>query len=291
MFNTEPILKLFAMLFAITALSACATIQEYWTDDQKVALSPKTYTVNKGDTLYSIAWLYELDYRRLAQWNDIKAPNYLIYPGQQLRLDIPEPATEPEPESESEPEPESESEPEAKQTAAKTSRLSEWQWPLNKPEVKALSGSNALLMKGKPSEAVRATAAGVVVYSGFNLKHYDGLIIIKHDGDIFSVYGNNKVLLVVERERVAVGQEIARLPASQADANLYFEIKHRNKSLKAVNYLPALKIGLLEKYFMHRRGGRTYKSAPTGGLGNYVAHSDWIFATPAFFQQPKISTR
>ncbi len=283
MFNTEPILKLCAMLFAIAVLSACATTQEYWTGDDKVASSPKTYTVDKGDTLYSIAWLYELDYRRLAQWNDIKAPNYLIYPGQQLRLDIPEPATEPEDEPESEPE--------AKQTAAKTIRLSEWQWPLNKPEVKALPRSNALLMKGKPSEAVRATAAGIVVYSGFNLKHYDGLIIIKHDGDIFSVYGNNEALLVVEKERVAVGQEIARLPASQADANLYFEIKHRNKSLKAVNYLPALKIGLLEKYFMHRRGGRTYKSAPTGGLGNYVAHSDWIFATPAFFQQPKISTR
>ncbi len=228
MFNTEPILKLSAMLFAITALSACATIQEYWTDDQKVVLSPKTYTVNKGDTLYSIAWLYELDYRRLAQWNDIKAPNYLIYPGQQLRLDSPEPATEPEPG--------------VKQTAAKAIHLSGWQWPLNKPDVKALPRSNALLMKGKPSEAVHATAAGVVVYSGFNLKHYDGLIIIKHDGDIFSVYGNNEALLVIERERVAVGQEIARLPASQADANLYFEIKHRNKSLKAVNYLSDLTI-------------------------------------------------
>ena len=228
MFNTNPLLKLCAMLLAIATLSACATVQEYWTDDDRVVSSPKTYTVNKGDTLYSIAWLYELDYRQLARWNDIAAPNYLIYPDQQLRLDAPESAAEPELK--------------IKQPPAKAIRLSGWHWPLNKPEVKALPRSNALLMKGKPSEAVRATAAGTVVYSGFNLKHYQGLIIIKHDDDIFSVYGNNEELLVVEKERVAVGQEIARLPTTQDDANLYFEIKHRNKSLKAVNYLPGLKI-------------------------------------------------
>ena len=228
MFNTNPLLKLAAMLLAIATLSACATVQEYLMDDDQVPLSPKTYTVNKGDTLYSIAWLYELDYRQLAQWNDIKAPNYLIYPDQQLRLDAPASVVA--------------SEPEAKQTVTKAASLLGWQWPLNKPEVKALPRSNALLMKGKPSEAVRATAAGIVVYSGFNLKHYQGLIIIKHDDDIFSVYGNNEKLLVVEKERVAVGQEIARLPTTQDDANLYFEIKHRNKSLKAVNYLPDLKI-------------------------------------------------
>ena len=228
MSNADTLLKLFAMLLAIATLSACATVQEYWTDDDEVALPPKTYTINKGDTLYSIAWLYELDYRQLAQWNGIEAPNYLIYPGQELRLDAPASDAEPQPETQ--------------QMATKTIRLSGWHWPLNKPEVKALPRSNALMMKGKPSEAVRATAAGTVVYSGFNLKHYQGLIIIKHDDDIFSVYGNNEELLVVEKERVAVGQEIARLPTTQDDANLYFEIKHRNKSLKAVNYLPDLKI-------------------------------------------------
>ena len=218
------LVKLSAMLFAIAALSACAINQEYWTDNYKATSPPKTYKVNKGDTLYSIAWLYGLDYRQLAQWNDIKAPNYLIYSGQQLNLAAPE------------------SKPEAKQTDTKEIRLSGWRWPLNKPEVKTLPRSNALLMRGKPSEAVRATAAGVVVYSGFNLKHYGGLIIIKHDNEIFSVYGNNEELLVAEKERVSVGQDIARLSASQDDANLYFEIKHRNKSLKAVNYLPDLKI-------------------------------------------------
>ena len=89
MCNIRTALVLSVILFIVVALSACSTVQEYWTGDGNVRLTPKTYTVNKGDTLYSIAWLYALDYRQLAQWNDIKAPNYIIYPDQRLRLSAP----------------------------------------------------------------------------------------------------------------------------------------------------------------------------------------------------------
>ncbi|WP_192034885.1 peptidoglycan DD-metalloendopeptidase family protein [Halomonas sp. YLGW01] len=44
-----------------------------------------TYTVERGDTLYGIAWRYEMDFRDLAQLNGITPP-YRIQPGQQLRL-------------------------------------------------------------------------------------------------------------------------------------------------------------------------------------------------------------
>ena len=46
---------------------------------------PVTYKVRSGDTLYSIAWRYGLDYHVLARWNGIKRP-YTIYAGQTLRL-------------------------------------------------------------------------------------------------------------------------------------------------------------------------------------------------------------
>lgn len=42
--------------------------------------------VMTGDTLYSIAWRYGLDYRELARWNQIAAPNYPVEPGQRLVL-------------------------------------------------------------------------------------------------------------------------------------------------------------------------------------------------------------
>ncbi len=46
---------------------------------------PYYHTVKKGDTLYSIAWKYGLDYKQIAYSNHIKPP-YRIYTGQKLRL-------------------------------------------------------------------------------------------------------------------------------------------------------------------------------------------------------------
>ena len=46
---------------------------------------PATYTVRKGDTLYSIALEHGQDYKELAEWNGIQAP-YTIRIGQILRL-------------------------------------------------------------------------------------------------------------------------------------------------------------------------------------------------------------
>lgn len=57
--------------------SACAPGVKDW--------NPQDYTVKKGDTLYSIAWRYEKDFRDIARWNDISSP-YAIYPGQRLRM-------------------------------------------------------------------------------------------------------------------------------------------------------------------------------------------------------------
>ncbi|MBN4052970.1 peptidoglycan DD-metalloendopeptidase family protein [Gammaproteobacteria bacterium AH-315-K14] len=43
------------------------------------------HRVEKGETLYSIGWIYGYDYRQIASWNDIAAP-YELNPGQHLRV-------------------------------------------------------------------------------------------------------------------------------------------------------------------------------------------------------------
>jgi len=53
--------------------------------DRSTRWDPQAYTVRKGDTLYSIAWRYEKDYRQIAAWNNI-GPPYAIYPGQRLQM-------------------------------------------------------------------------------------------------------------------------------------------------------------------------------------------------------------
>ncbi len=50
---------------------------------------PEFYTVQRGDTLYSIALDHGLDYKEVAEWNGIGDPN-VIRSGQALRLRAPE---------------------------------------------------------------------------------------------------------------------------------------------------------------------------------------------------------
>lgn len=57
------------------ALSACSN--QRW--------DPSDYPVSSGDTIYSIAWKYELDPFELARWNNLTSP-YRIYPGQRLKM-------------------------------------------------------------------------------------------------------------------------------------------------------------------------------------------------------------
>ena len=90
--------------------------------------------------------------------------------------------------------------------------------------------------------ALDSAAAGRVVYSGFGLKHYQGLVIVRHAGDFFSAYGGNDRLLVREGDEVAAGAPLgllARESVYARGAALYFEIRVRGRAVNALRYLPA----------------------------------------------------
>ena len=52
---------------------------------QPQSLKVNTHVVARGDTLYAIAWRYNLDYKNLAKINGI-GPPYSILPGQKIHL-------------------------------------------------------------------------------------------------------------------------------------------------------------------------------------------------------------
>jgi lipoprotein NlpD len=58
-----------------TTLTSCARNGKSW--------NPEDYTVKSGDTLYSVAWRYELDVENLAAWNGMHASD-LVKAGQRL---------------------------------------------------------------------------------------------------------------------------------------------------------------------------------------------------------------
>ena len=70
----ESVVFLCAAL-ACVALTACSTHGVNW--------DPDDYTVKSGDTLYSIAWRYEIDPEQLSAWNNIDSSN-LIKAGQRI---------------------------------------------------------------------------------------------------------------------------------------------------------------------------------------------------------------
>ncbi len=66
---------LFAGILATFFLAACSSSGKRW--------NPDDYTVKSGDTLYSIAWRYEIDADEFAAWNGLRNST-LIKPGQRL---------------------------------------------------------------------------------------------------------------------------------------------------------------------------------------------------------------
>ena len=206
---------------------------------------PGTYTVRRGDTLYSIAFRHKLDWKEVARWNRIGG-EYVIYPGQTLRLYPPgrsaasassqsigprggqtsRRASVP-PKARPTPKPPTTSPP--RQRAIPAGPPVQWQWPVSGGSATLTSrpnGGHGLMIVGKLGEAVRSAGGGRVVYTGSGLLGYGQLIIVKHNESYLSAYGHLQSVTVEEGDAVAAGQRIATMGnGPQGSPLLYFEIR------------------------------------------------------------------
>ncbi len=224
------------------------------------------YTVQRGDTLYSIAWRHGLDFRALARANGVPAP-YRIYPGQQLRLAAaPAPATapvnRPAPKPAPQPRPplvEAATKPPvsappvtkpsspggttspAATPAPQLGAVTAWRWPTEGRVVRGFSSSvhKGIDIGGNRGQAVNAVADGVVVYAGTGIVGFGELLIVKHNDTYLSAYGHNDRLLVAEGASVRAGQRIADMGSSGTDTvKLHFEIRRAGKPVDPIGLLP-----------------------------------------------------
>ncbi len=242
------------LLLALGACSAphrAAPVVDRYNPSEK---PPPYYIVSRGDTLFSIAWRYGFDVKRLANANNIRAP-YTIFPGQAIMLkeryaapSAPKTVAGKSVSSPSVKTPTPTVKPQKKAIAKKPSpprsaAKESWRWPVKGPLTRGFVATGqahkGIDIKGKMGEPVRASKSGVVVYAGSGLVGYGNLLILKHSERYLSAYGHNRRLLVKEGEGVNAGQTIAELGDSGTNsAKLHFEVRIDGKPVDPLKLLP-----------------------------------------------------
>jgi len=229
--------------------------------------SARTYVVQPHDTVYSIAWRHDLDYRDLARWNRI-GPDYRIVIGQVLvlgptarphpspgsakRIAAPPPAPSaagksPGAQQTAPPGPAgAPGPPEAVAASAAASAANpgpplQWFWPTTHASAPRPVPGGGILLLGELGQPIRAASSGRVVYVGNGLRGYGNLIIIKHGENLLSAYAHTRELEVREGQQVAGGEVIAQMGTGpRRIAALYFEIRLNGKPVDPLSYLPKI---------------------------------------------------
>ena len=227
--------RFLAILLCASLLASCGGYST-WSDNSD------THIVRRGETLFAIAWRYGKNSNDLARWNRL-GDGSLIYPGQVLRLNGPAATSSRSSSSGS--------------TTRKTSRpppkplpsipsqpSPRWSWPTAgaiSVNFGAKPGTGTgVLINGRAGQAVKAGAAGRVVYAGTGLIGYGKLIIIKHNETYLSAYGYNASLFVKEGDQIKKGQKIATMgEGPERKPRLHFEIRRNGNPVNPRQYLPA----------------------------------------------------
>lgn len=213
---------------------------------------PEFHRVQRGDTLYSIAFRYGLDFRALADMNGIVEP-YTIYPGRKLvlRKQGLAPAVASRPAGAKPVVAKSAMKPTDTGVAARINVVDSlqmavdvpWQWPVPGKVIGLFNpngiGPKGIALDGKPGEPVRAGRDGRVVYVGGSLVGYGQLVILKHDDVYLSAYAHNSKVLVKEGATVRAGETIAEMGASGTDrTRLHFEVRRNGDPIDPLLVLP-----------------------------------------------------
>jgi len=206
------------------------------------------HTVQRGETLFSIATRYDVTIAEISAWNGI-GPPYTIMPGQTLQLVTPA-ARAPQ---------KTESKRHDKTTARKEAppavvtlkpstpapatpkAVTAWTWPTEGNVLSRFGSgtSKGIDIAGKSGQAIVAAAPGTVVYQGSGLRGYGQLIIVKHNTDFLSAYAHCERIVVREGNVIQRGQKIAEMGSTGTDrVKLHFEIRYRGNPVDPLDHLP-----------------------------------------------------
>lgn len=255
----------YGLFLLLLVLSGCALDGPKPVVEERTATPPRRierHVVTPGETLFSIAWSYGIDFRQLAGTNGLEPP-YVIRAGQQLRL----PSTAGRSRASARVEPDASSGGQrvtgsdggrrpAGAVAASPRKpvgpaagtsiavgLGAWRWPARGAVAEGYRvhspAHKGIDIRGELGEPVWAANDGKVVYAGSGLVGYGNLLIIKHNDQYLSAYAHNNRLLVGEGSLVKAGDRIADIGDSGTDSTkLHFEIRRDGEPIDPISMLP-----------------------------------------------------
>ena len=197
------------------------------------------HTVQKGQTLYRIAIIYDLDVDVLRRSNHIgdptkiKAGTRLWIPGARRVFSVPV----------------------TKKSISRTAKKKSL--PTVKPRkgfliwpAKGTLTSRFGMRNGRKHEGidiaapkgtpVRAGAAGEVVFSCWGPTGYGKMVIIKHQHHLTTLYAHNSKLISKKGNRVKQGQKISLVGSTgrSTGPHLHFEVRNKTRAKDPIKYLP-----------------------------------------------------
>lgn len=234
----------------------------YASNNASVSSIPSSgvHRVQSGETLFSIAFRYGLDYRELADSNRIDAP-YIIYPKQKIRLTGTQKSTAVSADNSIEKEVQNDANvkkiasnptpvviPKSAKTVPKNDTRNgkisgDWAWPVDGQVARGFSNtgvsSKGIDIKASQGALVKAAADGTVVYAGSGLIGYGNLVIVKHNDVYLSAYAYNERILVKEKQNVRAGDSLAVIGGKGNDRPLlHFEVRRDGQPIDPLDVLP-----------------------------------------------------
>jgi murein DD-endopeptidase MepM/ murein hydrolase activator NlpD len=230
--------------------------------DAATGAEPVRHQVQRGETAFSIARLYNVSVRSLADWNGL-GPDLAVREGQYLLIPVAaeEPARvavappqdavtrpgqgspTPEPPSASSALPENVEQEEApEQPALETTRTAasaaRFAMPLQGDILRGYdkaAGSEGIDIAAAPGTAVAAAGDGTVALVSRSVGQ-STILLIRHDDNLYTVYSNVSDVTVEKGAAVSRGQTVARV-AGGSPSFLHFEIRRGTESTDPTPFL------------------------------------------------------
>jgi murein DD-endopeptidase MepM/ murein hydrolase activator NlpD len=239
---------------------------------EKVGVEPIRHQVERGETAFSIARLYDVSIRSLADWNGL-GPDFSVREGQYLLIPVALPGEDadrfdgaevaavtppgagsptPEPPSASKPLPDEETVPVSEpvetvaapdlgdstpESANPTPGAARMVMPVEGDIIRdyAKGTNDGIDIAAAPGSAVKAADSGTVAAITEDTNGIP-IVVIKHAGNLLTVYSNVGALSVAKGDSVSRGQKIAEI-RRDGTAALHFEVRDGFDSVDPNDYL------------------------------------------------------